>query len=187
MELLTITQADYSPELLIVRIADFVQRHYDVSRTFELDLENVRHYPRDAEALQALDAMTTQVIAANGHLLIEENGYTLVVDPWPIAYAIDDETGDQIEVTDYLLTDGNLKVPSSRYASDSNDVAQVCSLLWDIYAEALGDNTVIALDGLASMIVNDADEIVDLFNRFGIYYRPWVDEQFERALTPERF
>ena len=70
-----------------------------------------------------------------------------------------DENGDPQNAYDYLLKDGNLAVPGGRYGSDTRDCAEIAILLFVVFVDANGEDSVDLLDDMMSQVVNDGDEV----------------------------
>ena len=70
-----------------------------------------------------------------------------------------DSNGDKQNAYDYLLKDGNLAVPGGRYGSDTRDCAEIAILLFLVLVDASGEDSIDALDGCMSDVVNGGDEV----------------------------
>lgn len=70
-----------------------------------------------------------------------------------------DDNGDEQNAYDYLMKDGNLGVPGGRYGRDTRDCADIAILLFLVLADSTGEDTLDALEGCMSMVVNSSDEV----------------------------
>lgn len=70
-----------------------------------------------------------------------------------------DENGDPQNAYNYLMKDGNLAVPGGRYGSDTRDCAEIAILLFVVFVDANGEDSVDLLDDMMSQVVNDGDEV----------------------------
>lgn len=69
-----------------------------------------------------------------------------------------DDDGEQQNAWDYLMADGNLRC-FSRYGQWTDDCAYIAIMLFLILVGASGEDTVDALEGCMSQVVNDSDEV----------------------------
>jgi hypothetical protein len=68
----------------------------------------------------------------------------------------------------YLMADGNLRVPCSRYGRDTEDCAPVAWRVAYLMARETGEPvTRDALDHAMSMVVNDHDDVAYMVNTYG--------------------
>ena len=159
MILFEITNNAHNAHEIAIALRDFCLTAYGVNVNLAL-LEDT------ADLRDAIE----MCVEANGHYIDHDGTSTVVIDPWPIT-TVSLDIDHSVTITDYLLRDGNFKVPASRWATDSNDVAQVVELI-AAAEQALCDD-INGVEHLASMVVNDSDEIEQLFDNLGIYHRPW--------------
>lgn len=69
------------------------------------------------------------------------------------------------EAIAYLMEDGDLAVPCSRYGRCTSDCAEVCWLAAEAFADATGEEIQYGmLDHLMGLVVNDHDDIAHLVN-----------------------
>ena len=70
-----------------------------------------------------------------------------------------DSNGDKQNAYDYLLKDGNLAVPGGRYGSDTRDCAEIAILLFVVFVDANGEDSVDLLDDMMSQVMNDDNKV----------------------------
>lgn len=79
----------------------------------------------------------------------------------------------------YLMQDGNLRVPCSRYGSDSQTCAEVAVRVWEILLPELPEsNPVELLDHIMGLVVNDHDDPEHTLRQYG------TPEDWERFEVP---
>lgn len=86
------------------------------------------------------------------------------------------------EARAYLLKDGDLGCPGSRYGQWTSECAEVALVLEDILAEHTGEGwTEHTLDYGMGLVVNDSQDVADLIreNRPDEYDHAWDDGAFE--------
>lgn len=68
----------------------------------------------------------------------------------------------------YLMTEGNLRVPASRYGSDTEDCAPVAWRLAYLMARENSEPlTTESLDYAMGLVVNDHDDVAYIVNHYG--------------------
>lgn len=70
-----------------------------------------------------------------------------------------DENGDPQNAYNYLMKDGNLAVPGGRYGSDTRDCAEIAILLFVVFVDANGEDSVDLLDDMMSQVMNDDNKV----------------------------
>ena len=79
-----------------------------------------------------------------------------------------DELTTETEMREHLLADGNLRVPASRYGSDTVNCAEVAIVVERVLSAETGEPTTAAsLDYAMSMVVNDRDDVEELLRDYG--------------------
>lgn len=72
------------------------------------------------------------------------------------------------EAMAYLMADGNLRVPCSRYGSDTEDCAVVALRVAELYAAETGESmTTEDLEHAMGLVVNDHDDVEYLIRAYG--------------------
>jgi hypothetical protein len=75
------------------------------------------------------------------------------------------------EGIEYLMKDGNLKVPCSRYGTDTKTCAEVAWAAEVVYCGvAPSTMTFETLDEMMAMVVNNSDDVLYLLREYGRQY-----------------